>query len=418
MEQFCSHLPRVTSIAATVISFALIIVLGAGFVVDALFERRLKRFVNGKELCIELGFRRTYRLVTIALVLLLYGLLAFSVLTLVDLVAGIWFVAAGRFSALILASWLLAGASLWALFKGLIGRTAESVSSVAIDRVSEPEVRTTCDAVAGKVDTKPADEIRVRADADVSVHIRGGLLNLMGGTTKRILTIGLAFAATATTGEFEAILAHEFGHFSNRDTEWGRLTQTVRATVVNALIAMPKPGTGGWLLYYLLSYFNPAFWLLILYTRIFAFVTAGFRRVQEVLADKVAVERYGSDSFCSGLVKHARVSAAVGSYARMVTQRSKQPGFRQPIDAIANILSVLSYIETHHGADLSQALISGTTSIYDTHPPLSVRTAYAKRFAIAGDKFADERPATSLFADWPAICRAASARLSTAAITG
>jgi len=67
-----------------------------------------------------------------------------------------------------------------------------------------------CDTVGAP---RPA---RIAADSQVnaSAHLEGGLLGVVGG--ELILTIGLPIAAGLTLKQFAGVLAHGFGHFSQR----------------------------------------------------------------------------------------------------------------------------------------------------------------------------------------------------------
>jgi Zn-dependent protease with chaperone function len=67
----------------------------------------------------------------------------------------------------------------------------------------------------------------------------------------------------------QAILGHEYGHLSNKDTSW-----SVNGRCWSA---------GGW--FARVALINPGRWVVCGYLLLFGFVTSGFSRMREVFAD-------------------------------------------------------------------------------------------------------------------------------------
>ena len=81
-----------------------------------------------------------------------------------------------------------------------------------------------------------------------------------------------------TQGQFKAILAHEYGHFSNRDTAGGDLARWVRASIYRMAYNLAVSGQARW--------YNPAWLFINGFHRGFLRITQGASRLQEILADR------------------------------------------------------------------------------------------------------------------------------------
>jgi Peptidase family M48 len=71
------------------------------------------------------------------------------------------------------------------------------------------------------VSTRPIDEIRVTPGCDLAVYEKGGFREKMQDRAKRILILGVGALNGMRQNAFRAVLAHEYGHFSHRDTAGG-----------------------------------------------------------------------------------------------------------------------------------------------------------------------------------------------------
>jgi Zn-dependent protease with chaperone function len=100
---------------------------------------------------------------------------------------------------------------------------------------------------------------------------------------------------------FRAVLAHEYGHFSHRDTAGGDVALRVNNDMIKFAHAMILSGQNVW--------WNIAFQFLRIYHFIFRRISHGATRLQEVLADRVAAARFGAQAFEEGLKHVIRKSA-------------------------------------------------------------------------------------------------------------
>jgi hypothetical protein len=71
--------------------------------------------------------------------------------------------------------------------------------------------------VAQAVGTRPIDEIRVTPGCDLAVYEKGGFREKLQDRARRILILGVGSLNGMRQNAFRAVLAHEYGHFSNRN---------------------------------------------------------------------------------------------------------------------------------------------------------------------------------------------------------
>ncbi|MBO0725120.1 MAG: M48 family metalloprotease [Blastocatellia bacterium] len=147
--------------------------------------------------------------------------------------------------------------------------------------------------VAMAVGTRSIDEIRVTPGCDLAVYEKGGFRQKLQDRAKRILILGVGALNGMRQNAFRAVLAHEYGHFSHRDTAGGDVALRVDQDMIKFAYAMALARQAVW--------WNIAFQFLRVYHFIFRRITHGATRLQEILADRVAVRNYGAESFEEGL---------------------------------------------------------------------------------------------------------------------
>lgn len=147
--------------------------------------------------------------------------------------------------------------------------------------------------VAKTLETRPVDEIRITSASELAVYERGGIRAKMQDKAERVLIVGMATLNGFSQNAFRAVLAHEYGHFSNRDTAGGDVAFRVNTDIINLARSMAESGTA--------TFYNIAFQFLRFYHFLFRRITHGASRLQEILADRVAVYQYGADAFREGL---------------------------------------------------------------------------------------------------------------------
>lgn len=381
--------------------------LASGHWLNSSFQARLSRLTQGDVAAASSGGMRYYGATILIMFPYLYALLLFSILLLCDfaLLAGYVIINMGRVpGALVIALVIVVLGSLWAIVKGVFGGHHRELFGITVSRAQQPRMWQLCDRLAKEVGTRPPDEIYISPEAGIGVHLSGGLFTMLIGRTRRVLTIGVPSISNLTVSEMEAILAHEFGHFSNKDTAWNSLTFTMAAALDNTLSTMPNPARaqGFWLK--LTSFLNPALWLLVAYHFLFLLITSGFYRVREMLADKTAIGLYGCDNFSSGLMKVARNDYVFHSYVipEMVSaMRDKHQVFKNVFSFMSEGLRTT---DAQHLADIDAAVLKDEApSVHASHPMLKERLAYARHFETRGERATDGAAFASLVDQWDQV---------------
>jgi Zn-dependent protease with chaperone function/tetratricopeptide (TPR) repeat protein len=156
-----------------------------------------------------------------------------------------------------------------------------------------PELWALVREVAQTVGTRAVDEIRITPGTEVAVYERGGFKERMQDRAHRILILGVGTLNGFNQNAFRAVLAHEYGHFSHRDTAGGDVAIRVNNDMMKFAVAMIESGQAVW--------WNIAFHFLRVYHFLFRRISHGATRLQEVLADRVAAARYSPQAFEDGL---------------------------------------------------------------------------------------------------------------------
>ncbi len=161
--------------------------------------------------------------------------------------------------------------------------------------------------VAQSLGTRAVDEIRITPFTDLAVYERGTWKEKLRDEGERVLIIGTGILKDFKTDDFRSVLAHEYGHFSNRDTAGGEVAIRVQNDMVKYFFALQAAGQNVW--------WNVAFQFLRLYNYIFMQISYGATRLQEVLADRVAARTYGPVAFQNGLTYVVKRSIEFNKYA-------------------------------------------------------------------------------------------------------
>jgi Zn-dependent protease with chaperone function len=370
-----------------------------GVVVNATFRGRLSQVIEGrgKEWLRGDILAQVYGFHLVLLIGLAYVVLAYSAAIVVAFGAyGILAITHGsRFPAgLAIAIIAVPLGSLWGIVRSLAGGTSSANFGVELSRSDEPVLWRINDEVAASVGTSPSHSIILSPMPGIGVREEGGLPQLVLGTTRRVVTIGAPSISGLTVQQFRAILAHEYGHFSNRDTAWTSLTFRAGASVNETVQTMQSVGGRGFWLG-LVRVLNPARWLLWAYRLLFLYVTSGFSRMREVYADIEAVEQYGAVAFVEGL---RTIVVNDWLFAREVyphiTAELKNGKYLSSIPAVVEGLR--SNLTLPQVESIVASVASRPPSPFDSHPAVSARLSYAPRFEKLGVREVPSESAESL----------------------
>lgn len=248
--------------------------------------------------------------------------------------------------------------------------------------------------VAAAVGTRPVDEIRVTPGTDLAVYERGSSADKRQDKATRILILGVGVLNGFGRNAFRAVLAHEYGHFSHRDTAGGEVALRVMRDMVTFAYAMGEAGQAVW--------YNLAFQFLRAYHFIFRRITHGATRLQEILADRVAVYLYGARAFEEGLT-HVIYRDAEFNHLAAREINAASAGRR----ALRNIYELPEAKGSEAERDVETTFresLGRATSEDDTHPAPSERFRLAQRVRSKGEPAADGT-VWELFADREALTR-------------
>jgi Zn-dependent protease with chaperone function len=285
-------------------------------------------------------------------------------------------------------------ATLRAMAKGLFARGRDEDPGLRLEPEEEPRLRALLGEVAAKIGTRPVDNVYMTPGTELAVMERGGFLRQLRGSSERCLILGVAVLDGMKLRPFKAILAHEYGHFSNRDTAGGGLALGVRRSLGTTALHLAQQGAATW--------YNPAWLFVIGFQRVFLRVSQGASRLQEILADRWAAFAYGSAAFERGL-RHvidrairfdAHANAALG----------------EVIEAKRPLPNLYAYrpSKAPDTAELDkeiEAAIHREPSPYDSHPSPVHRIEWTRALSAAGATTPadDEMEVWSLFSDRDAV---------------
>lgn len=236
-------------------------------------------------------------------------------------------------------------------------------------------------SMAATLNTRPVDEIRITPGTDLAVYEKGTWRERSQDKAQRVLILGIGVLNDFKQNGFRAVLAHEYGHFTHRDTAGGDVAIRVNNDMMKFAHAMIATEQNTW--------WNIAFQFLRIYHFIFRRISHGATRLQEVLADRVAALQYGPRAFEEGLT-HV-VGKSVEFY-HVATREIDAAG------AARRALQNLYELPLEQSANLQQQIeesLNRQTSEDDTHPSPTDRFRLTRK--ITG---ANESPATGMVWDW------------------
>ena len=337
----------------------------------------------------EKRIRSIYKSVIAILSLFYYISIPFVILLLFLVVGGAFYVffmigTIPIYYALILVVMLIG--SLFAILRAVFSKTKIFPTGHLLRRIDAPDLWMLVEDVARKLAVRPVDSIIITPGVEIAVYEEGSILKKMRGAGQRNLILGMGVLSGLTQGQFAAVLAHEYGHFSNRDTAGGNMAKQVYISLHQLAQRLIKSRAA--------QIYNPA-WLFVLgYQRIYLHVAHGASRLQEVLADRYAAASYGSVNLIEGLKNIIRQSIVFSLTAEYEIQESVEGN-----KTIINLYdlpmrdNLAEEFEKQIEEDMNRA-----TSKYDSHPAPKERIAWIERMQIPNSSIEDNfKPLLHLF---------------------
>jgi Zn-dependent protease with chaperone function len=239
----------------------------------------------------------------------------------------------------------------------------------SITEQDAPELWKMVRDVAQQLNTRPIDEIWMTPGTTVAVIERGSYLQRMRDNGKRSLILGAAVMDDFGQHAFRSVLAHEYGHFVNRDTAGGDVAMRVQASMYAFADRIVARGR--------IRKWDVAIHFLSFYHRMFTRLSFGASRLQEIQADRRAVSKFGASAFIEGLTHVIRRSVEFDAHIGLVLQSR----IRQTSGAVGFYKADQAFTTDDHrsiDAAIEEVLARPTTS-NDTHPSPKDRFQLAKR---------------------------------------
>lgn len=118
----------------------------------------------------------------------------------------------------------MGGLIIFFMFKFIFSKlNTSNEDSIEITRTTEPKLFELIDDVVAKTNTPQPKRVFLVPEVNAFVSYNSVFISMFL-PVKKNLTIGLGLVNSTTISEFKAILAHEFGHFSQRSMKVGSFT--------------------------------------------------------------------------------------------------------------------------------------------------------------------------------------------------
>ncbi|HEY3322721.1 MAG TPA: M48 family metalloprotease [Planctomycetota bacterium] len=297
---------------------------------------------------------------------------------------------------------ILALATMWGIAKSLFVRVKDEDPGYRLDLRTQPRFRQLLVDLARRLDTRPVDNVYLTPGTEMAVVERGGMRRQLSNQTERCLILGLGLLDGMRCGALRAVVAHEYGHFVNRDTAGGGFALAVRRSLMLMGLNLALSGVANW--------YNPAWLFLNGFYRVFILISHGASRLQEVLADRWAALTVGAGAFEEGL-RHV-IKRSVHFDAHATATLKEVLDAKKPLRNLYQYQLVTGPVSEESVAkDVDKALKAPPT-VYDTHPaPLQriswVHACSAQIAAAPGD----DLDAWSLFDNREALERLMTERV-------
>ncbi|HEU4733839.1 MAG TPA: M48 family metalloprotease [Kofleriaceae bacterium] len=384
----------------------MVVLLAAGYLLSWLTLREVARVsgsgaADGSGTPREQRLRRLYKLVLVASGGYFYLSIPFLLALILGAGGGVMYVflAAGVFPIKLMALVaILVFATVGSVLRGLFVRRSQPSLGHRIDLDRHPRLAALIDDVSATVGTRPAGAVYLTPGTDMAVTERAGVwATLRGKAGERSLIMGVGLFDGMTQLQLRSVLAHEHGHFRNEDTAGGELALAVRRSLMVMIISLARSGAA--------QAYNPVWWFLRGYHRIYLGVSQGASRLQEVLADRWAIRTYGTSGFVAGyrhvVTRSVEFDHRVNATIQEVVDAGRPlPNLYQyqPQDARISEGDLAAEIERE---------LNREPSAYDSHPSAHQRIEWALALAVERSAQPDDDASIwTLFEDREAIERA------------
>ena len=290
----------------------------------------------------------------------------------------------------------------WAAIKALRVAVSPPVGSqpaIVLPVQRRPVLRRLVSAVCEQVGTRMPDQVILHANPTFYVT-QGKVLTMDGVVKGRTLALGLPLVKALSGAELSAVMAHEFAHFSGRDT----LYSAVAAPVLQGLQTSVRTlggmrGGGGSLGVAIAALQLPSVHFLIACAMYFHSITMIISRRRELRADWVAAHAFGKEAFCGALRRTVEIASDYPESMKTLKWKGAGGLFAAYAELIGRQAVKL--------AEYSQKALEEQETEDSSHPSLRTREASLPPFKptakvppgdLAGELAEDEERLSAAFA--------------------
>lgn len=270
---------------------------------------------------------------------------------------------------------LLAVACLLAVV-GLVGRqltpqrrtrSPSDPGGLVLTEEDQPGLWAEVRQLATTTGTRAPDEIRLVTEANAAVSEETSLLGLRPGS--RCLVLGVPLVQGLSRNQLHAVLAHELGHHSTARTRLGALIHRSRLAIAEVAADASNPLVK-----------RPV----RTYARLFFALTQPLARAHEIDADLLSAQVSGPRTAAITLRTLPALDAAWRIYLEQYVEPGTHYGLR-PTRFFDGFTQLMSDPERLEQLARISAAPPGTTSAYDSHPPLAERIERMEEMAAADE---------------------------------
>lgn len=230
---------------------------------------------------------------------------------------------------------------------------------VELDLKSQPNLKVLLEDIVSQVGTQFPKRVYLSNEVNASVFYDSNLLSMVFPTRKN-LTIGMGLVNTLSLEELKAVLAHEFGHFSQRSMKVGSYVYYVNEMIYNLLyendsyenLASKWADINGYFALFVglaLRVAQGAQWVL---KGMYSFVNKNFMalsREMEFHADEIAANVTGGEPLANSFQKFGFASSALQDVFNFYD--NEIPLNRIPENIYSNHRFVMQFLKSQEKTD-------------------------------------------------------------------
>lgn len=299
------------------------------------------------------------------------------------------------------------------LLKPLLARPAQRREPHMLHPEDQPYLFEFVRALAVALGAPMPERIVVDLRINASASFAHGWRSLLDGSLS--LMVGLPLVSGLRLRELAAVLAHEFGHLNQgAGMRFYYVTASVNRWFARVVFERDRWderlhawSQGGWVVSMLvLKVAAGGVWisrrLLLLLLKEASAAVSRMSRQMEFDADWNAAALCGAESFARSMELLPQIDVAWGWAGSTATAAFREG--RLPDDLPVLVAHGMGLITPEGRAQIVASAAGGTVDMYATHPPINQRVARARAAGHAG-VFTLDAPASTLFRDYPDLCR-------------